>query len=111
MLMRNYMVSPRGNVVMACRAVKKLRQRVAKPFLCIYMTVKLEIETTEETITLLNHIMVQIIEQENNGLSYEQKELREEFRRKMILPLVLESEYPLAEAFSRFFGREIKIEP
>lgn len=75
------------------------------------MTVKLEIETTEETITLLNHIMVQIIGQENNGLSDEQKDLIEEFRRKMILPLVIESEHPLAEAFSRFFGSEIKIEP
>lgn len=71
------------------------------------MEIKLEIETTEETIDLLNRIMIQLVKEKGNGLSDKQKDLIEKFRLKMILPVVVDSEYPLSEAFLRYFGAKI----
>lgn len=72
------------------------------------MKVKLDFETTEETIILLNEILAQIIKQKGNGLTEEQKELLEKFRLKMIVPVVVNSERPLADAFLMFAGEKKK---
>lgn len=68
--------------------------------------IKLDFETDEETIILLNSIMVQLKRQDNNGLTDEQKALIEQFRLKMILPIVIEAKHPLLEAFTQYFGLE-----
>lgn len=68
--------------------------------------IKLDFETDEETIILLNSIMVQLKKCDNNGLTDEQKALIEQFRLKMILPIVTDAKHPLLEAFIQYFGSE-----
>lgn len=66
--------------------------------------VRLDFETTDETINLLNSILRQIIKQENNGLTSSQKDLIEKFRLKMVRPVVIESENPLSDVALMYFG-------
>ena len=66
--------------------------------------VRLDFETTDETINLLNSILRQIIKQENNWLTSSQKDLIEKFRLKMVRPVVIESENPLSDAALMYFG-------
>jgi len=67
----------------------------------------IEIEVDEKTVDLVNKILITVL-QCNNDLSEEQQEKVEFFRRRLILPFAVNSVYPIAVAFSKFFGKDLK---
>ena len=67
---------------------------------------KIEIETSEETVDIINKLLILYLK-DNTDLSKEQSKNIEQFRRDIIKPFAVSSKKPIVNAFAKFFGLEL----